>query len=203
MTRPGRRAARVVATTLTVGALAACSSGSDGSMSGMDHDKTPMSTSETSATADGRQGDIMFAQMMIPHHEQAIAMADLALDPSAKASEQVRDFAKDIKDAQGPEIQTMAGWLEDWDAPTTSSTGMDHGSGMMTQEEMAILETATGAEFDRQWLTLMIQHHQGAVTMADQVLATTEDDAVQRMAKAIVRTQEDEIKAMQRALSAA
>lgn len=200
MTRLGRRAAHVVATTLTAGALAACSSGSDGSMSGMDHDKTPMSTSDTSTTAEGRQGDIMFAQMMIPHHEQAIAMADLALDPSANASEQVRDFAKDIKGAQGPEIQTMESWLEDWDAPTASSTGMEHGSGMMTQEQMAALTSATGAEFDRQWLTLMIQHHQGAVTMADQVLTTTEDDAVERMAKAIVKTQKAEITAMQREL---
>ncbi|MCM3555778.1 DUF305 domain-containing protein [Janibacter melonis] len=200
MTRLGRRAAHVVATTLTAGALAACSSGSDGSMSGMVHDKTPMSTSDTSTTAEGRQGDIMFAQMMIPHHEQAIAMADLALDPSANASEQVRDFAKDIKGAQGPEIQTMESWLEDWDAPTASSTGMEHGSGMMTQEQMAALTSATGAEFDRQWLTLMIQHHQGAVTMADQVLTTTEDDAVERMAKAIVKTQKAEITAMQREL---
>lgn len=200
MTRLGRRAAHVVATTLTAGALAACSSGSDGSMSGMVHDKTPMSTSDTSTTAEGRQGDIMFAQMMIPHHEQAIAMADLALDPSANASEQVRDFAKDIKGAQGPEIQTMESWLEDWDAPTASSTGMEHGSGMMTQEQMAALTSATGAEFDRQWLTLMIQHHQGAVTMADQVLTTTEDDAVERMAKAIVKTQKVEITAMQREL---
>ena len=200
MTPPGRRAALVVATTLTAGALAACSSGSDGSMSGMDHDKTPMSASDTSTTADGRQGDIMFAQMMIPHHEQAITMADLALDPSAKASGQVRDFAKDIKGAQGTEIQTMEGWLEDWDAPTASSSGMDHGSGMMTQEEMAKLESATGAEFDKQWLTLMIKHHQGAVTMAEQVLTTTEDDAVERMAKAIVKAQKAEIEAMQREL---
>lgn len=200
MTPPGRRAALVVATTLTAGALAACSSGSDGSMSGMDHDKTPMSASDTSTTADGRQGDIMFAQMMIPHHEQAITMADLALDPSAKASGQVRDFAKDIKDAQDLEIQTMEGWLEDWDAPTASSSGMDHGSGMMTQEEMSKLESATGAEFDKQWLTLMIKHHQGAVTMAEQVLTTTEDDAVERMAKAIVKAQKAEIKAMQREL---
>ena len=200
MTPPGRRAALVVATTLTAGALAACSSGSDGSMSGMDHDKTPMSASDTSTTADGRQGDIMFAQMMIPHHEQAITMADLALDPSAKASGQVRDFAKDIKDAQDLEIQTMEGWLEDWDAPTANSSGMDHGSGMMTQEEMSKLESATGAEFDKQWLTLMIKHHQGAVTMAEQVLTTTEDDAVERMAKAIVKAQKAEIKAMQREL---
>ena len=200
MTRLARRAALVVATTLTAGALAACSSGSDGSMSGMDHDKTPMSASDTSTTADGRQGDIMFAQMMIPHHEQAITMADLALDPSAKASGQVRDFAKDIKDAQDLEIQTMEGWLEDWDAPTANSSGMDHGSGMMTQEEMAKLESATGAEFDKQWLTLMIKHHQGAVTMAEQVLTTTEDDAVERMAKAIVKAQKAEIKAMQREL---
>lgn len=200
MTPPGRRAALVVATTLTAGALAACSSGSDGSMSGMDHDKTPMSASDTSTTADGRQGDIMFAQMMIPHHEQAITMADLALDPSAKASGQVRDFAKDIKGAQGTEIQTMENWLEDWDAPTASSSGMDHGSGMMTQDEMSKLESATGAEFDKQWLTLMIKHHQGAVTMAEQVLTTTEDDAVERMAKAIVKAQKAEIKAMQREL---
>lgn len=200
MTPPGRRAALVVATTLTAGALAACSSGSDGSMSGMDHDKTPMSASDTSTTADGRQGDIMFAQMMIPHHEQAITMADLALDPSAKASGQVRDFAKDIKGAQGTEIQTMENWLEDWDAPTASSSGMDHGSGMMTQDETSKLESATGAEFDKQWLTLMIKHHQGAVTMAEQVLTTTEDDAVERMAKAIVKAQKAEIKAMQREL---
>ena len=144
--------------------------------------------------------DVTFAQGMIPHHEQAIAMADLALEPSANASEQVRDFAKDIKGAQGPEIQTMESWLEDWDAPTASSTGMEHGSGMMTQEQMAALTSATGADFDRQWLTLMIQHHQGAVIMADQVLTTTEDDAVERMAKAIVKTQKAEITAMQREL---
>ena len=105
-----------------------------------------------------------------------------------------------IKGAQGPEIQTMESWLEDWDAPTASSTGMEHGSGMMTQEQMAALTSATGAEFDRQWLTLMIQHHQGAVIMADQVLTTTEDDAVERMAKAIVKTQKAEITAMQREL---
>ena len=94
----------------------------------------------------------------------------------------------------------MEGWLEDWDAPTANSSGMDHGSGMMTQEEMAKLESATGAEFDKQWLTLMIKHHQGAVTMAEQVLTTTEDDAVERMAKAIVKAQKAEIKAMQREL---
>ncbi|MFX4287727.1 DUF305 domain-containing protein [Janibacter sp. G349] len=200
MTRLARRAALVVATTLTAGTLAACSSGSDGSMSGMDHDKTPMSTSDTSTAADGRQGDIMFAQMMIPHHEQAITMADLALDPSAKASGQVHDFAKDIKDAQDPEIQMMEGWLKDWDAPTPSSSGMDHGSGMMTQDEMSKLESATGAKFDKQWLTLMIKHHQGAVTMAEQVLTTTEDNAVKRTAKSIVKAQKAEIKAMQREL---
>lgn len=73
---------------------------------------------------------------------------------------------------------------------------------MMTQDEMSKLESATGTEFDKKWLTLMIEHHQGAVTMAEQVLTTTEDKAVKRTAKSIVKAQKAEIKAMRRELSA-
>lgn len=196
MTPPGRRAALVVATTLTAGALAACSSGSDGSMSGMDHDKTPMSASDTSTTADGRQGDIMFAQMMIPHHEQAIEMADIALSKSSASSE-VDALATEIKKAQDPEITTMREWLTSWGAPTSAPTGMDHGSGMMSETDMEELKSAEGKSFDQMWITMMISHHKGAVSMAEQVLTTTENPEVEQMAKAIIKAQKSEIATME------
>ncbi len=92
-------------------------------------------------------------------------MADLALDAKADASEQVRALATDIKAAQDPEIQTMQSWLTSWGAP--AGAGMDHSMpGMMGETEMASLKDATGTDFDRQWLTMMIAHHEGAITMA-------------------------------------
>lgn len=142
----------------------------------------------------------MFAQMMIPHHQQAVEMADLALDDSSGASAKVQALAKDIKAAQGPEIKTMQGWLEQWGAEPASEGmehgGMDHGDGMMSESEMTDLESATGAKFDQMWLTMMIKHHQGAVTMAKDVQSTTSNNEVKTMAADIIKAQNSEITTM-------
>ncbi|MDF2093660.1 DUF305 domain-containing protein [Knoellia sp. 3-2P3] len=181
---------------VTVLALGACGSDADDSqsMGGMNGHGSSSATSAQSSSG-GRAGDVMFAQMMIPHHQQAVEMADLALaNPST--SPEVEGLAQQIKAAQDPEIETMNGWLSAWGAPT--SAPMDHGaSGMMSEKDMASLESAQGAEFNRLWLEMMIEHHQGAITMAEDVLASTEDPEVKALAQAVVEGQEKEITTMQ------
>ncbi|TQJ49293.1 uncharacterized protein (DUF305 family) [Phycicoccus sp. SLBN-51] len=177
-------------------ALSACGSDTDsaGSMTGMSGHGPNSSTSSTSAASSSRAGDVMFAQMMVPHHRQAIEMADVALANDA-ASGQVRTLAEQIKGAQDPEIQTMQGWLREWGAPTTAT--MDHGSGgMMSEQDMAALKVAQGPEFNRMWLHMMIEHHQGAVTQAQDVLSTTADPRVRQLAQSIVDGQQKEITTM-------
>jgi len=164
--------------------------------------------------ATGRTADISFAQLMIPHHQQALEMADLALTQAV--SPQVRALAQQIKAAQDPEIQQMKSWLAAWGAPeqmeraTASDGSMDHSgmdmggmtsAGMMSTEDMQKLENARGAGFDRMWLQMMIAHHQGAITMADQVLSSTGDAEVKKLAEAVVAGQTDEVSQMQKLLA--
>lgn len=175
--------------------LTACGSGSEkagGSMGSMGGHGS--STSQAPGD-DNRARDVMFAQMMIPHHEQAIEMADLALD-NPSASGEVRRLAEQIKAAQDPEIQTMNRWLREWGA--SASAPMDHGpGGMMSAKDMTALGQAKGSAFDRMWLTMMVEHHEGAVTMAQDVLSTTADAAVKALSQAIVDGQKEEIATMQ------
>jgi uncharacterized protein (DUF305 family) len=181
--------------------LGACGSGAEnpGSMGDMNghgsSGSTTSSSTSSSSASSSRAGDVMFAQMMIPHHQQAIEMAELALtNPSTSAD--VKELAEQIKAAQDPEIQTMNGWLRQWGAPT--SAAMDHGSsGMMSADDMAALKAAEGAKFNRMWLEMMIEHHQGAVTMAQDVLSSTEEAEVKSLAQAIVDGQKKEIVTMQ------
>ena len=114
--------------------------------------------------------DVTFAQSMIPHHQQAVEMATMAQERAS--STEVKQFADKIEAAQGREIDTMTGWLEAWgqEASSDSMSGMDHsGSGMsgtMSEADMKSLGAATGAEFDEMFLTMMIEHHTGAIEMA-------------------------------------
>jgi uncharacterized protein (DUF305 family) len=114
--------------------------------------------------------DVTFAQQMIPHHEQAVEMATMAQERAS--STEVKQLAEKIAAAQGPEIDTMTGWLEDWDQEASSDSmgGMDDSgsdmSGMMSDAEMESMGAATGAEFDQMFLTMMIEHHTGAIEMA-------------------------------------
>ncbi len=201
MTTLTKRAALIAAAALTAGSLAACSSTSDNPTSGVNPRATPTDsgTNNAETATDVRSGDIAFAQMMIPHHQQAVEMADMALGKTS-ASTEVRTLATDIKKAQDPEIETMQRWLSAWGAPATATHGMDHGSGMMSAADMDKLAAAEGVEFDRLWMTLMIDHHEGAVTMAQQVLTTTRNPEVHRLAEAIIAAQRAEISTMQNLL---
>jgi uncharacterized protein (DUF305 family) len=156
-------------------------------------------------TAGGHNdADVTFAQEMIPHHQQAIEMAELA--ESRAESEEVKELAADIEAAQGPEIETMSGWLESWgeDVPDEGMSGMDHGdmssddmTGMMTDDEMADLEATSGAGFDQMFLTMMIEHHEGAIEMAQTEQSEGEFPEAVAMAEEIEATQAEEIQTMQ------
>lgn len=146
--------------------------------------------------------DVTFTQQMIPHHKQAVEMAELA--PTRAGSAEVKDLAAAIQQAQDPEIKTMTAWLKDWDKPLADDgmEGMDHGSdaggmtGMMSEGDMKSLEAATGAEFDTMWLTMMVQHHQGAIDMADTEISKGSNTDAKALAKEIKDAQEDEIATM-------
>ncbi|MER6974519.1 DUF305 domain-containing protein [Nocardioides sp. NPDC057767] len=160
---------------------------------------------DNSATStDHNDADVTFAQQMIPHHQQAIEMAEIA--ETRAESQEVKDLAADIEAAQGPEIETMTGWLESWgeDVPDEGMPGMDHGdmssdemTGMMSEEDMTELENASGAEFDQMFITMMIEHHEGAIEMAQTEQADGEFPDAKAMAADIETAQTEEIKTMQ------
>lgn len=185
--------------------LTAC--GEDAGESGTPATGGAMTTSEAaspSGTApvegEHNEADIRFAQEMIPHHRQAVEMA--ALVPTHSTDPRVIDLAARIQQAQDPEITAMTGWLQAWGAPVPEGTGHSGGHhdgmpGMMTDEQMAELEAAHGAEFDRMWLTMMIDHHEGAVQMAQTELAEGGDPQARTMAQQIIDAQQAEIEEMQ------
>ena len=164
------------------------------------HDMSDMSTGSTDTNVtDSERGfndaDIMFAQMMIPHHEQAIELADMALDPTLKASEQVKALASQIKNAQDPEIDLMAQWLNEWEQPLMDMS-VDHSmtmEGMLSVDELGAIGQMNGEEFDQAWIGAMIAHHKGAIEMADTVKAEGESALVQELADAIIQAQKSEI----------
>ncbi|WP_030512460.1 DUF305 domain-containing protein [Microbispora rosea] len=158
----------------------------------------------TSPAADHNDRDIWFAQMMIPHHRQALEMAKLAEDRAG--SSKVKELAKQIEAAQGPEIQTMTGWLESWgvQAPGEDAMPMDHMDhgmpGMMSGEDMKKLEGLKGAAFDKAFLTMMIQHHEGAITMAKEEREAGVYEPARQMAGSIITSQSAEISTMKKLL---
>ena len=156
--------------------------------------------STTLAPADFNGADVMFAQMMIPHHEQAIEMSDMALDPNVGASQEVIAIATQIKNAQDPEIAQMTSLLQTWGkALTADHSGMDHSSmmsGMLSTEDMENLGALTGTAFDTAWVKGMIGHHAGAIEMAQDVLADGRNTDVRTLAQSIVSTQTAEIESL-------
>jgi len=199
--------ARIRTTLMFTGALAAaitlagCSSDS-GSMSGMDHGSSSTAAPSSSAEAGSfNDQDVMFAQMMTGHHQQAIEMSDMLLAKTG-VEENVTQFAEKIKAAQEPEIETMTGWLESWGESTDSMSGMDHGSdGMMSDDDMNALEQADGASAGKLFLEQMIQHHQGAIDMAQTEVDSGENADAVALAKKIVSDQTAEIAEMQTMLA--
>lgn len=167
--------------------LSACGKGSD--------------TGTSDATFNDQ--DVEFAQGMIPHHRQAVDMAELAQTRASSA--EVKALAATIQGAQDPEINTMEGWLTDWDKPLPDDgmSGMDHGSmgndpmpGMMSTDDMDSLSKASGTEFDKSFLTMMITHHEGAIEMAESEIADGSSAEAIALAKQVKDAQTGEIATM-------
>jgi uncharacterized protein (DUF305 family) len=139
-----------------------------------------------------------FAQGMIPHHQQAIRMSAMAEDV---AGPEVKALAKRIAAAQGPEIAQMKGWLAAWDLPVEAEHGMQHDMpGMMPDHAMDKFRLLDGKAFDRYWLQMMIEHHEGAIEMAKTELEDGKYPAALTLARSIVKSQTAEIAEMRRML---
>ncbi|MBW9111547.1 DUF305 domain-containing protein [Microbacterium trichothecenolyticum] len=194
--RTAATAALALATVLTLAGCASSGGSDSGSMPGMDHGSTRMPSASSSASADFNGADVMFAAMMIPHHEQAVEMADVILAKEG-IDEQVVTLAEDIKAAQQPEIDQMEGWLEEWGTGMPDMDDMGHGGGMMGDDDMTALQGATATEASRLFLEQMITHHEGAIEMAqDEINNGQNADAIE-MAQNIVDSQTAEIAIMQ------
>ncbi|MFZ3566709.1 DUF305 domain-containing protein [Streptomyces sp. BH097] len=182
--------------------LAACGNGDDNDMGGMDHGSDSSATAskesgkDTAASADFNDTDVTFAQSMIPHHEQAVEMSKLA---GTRASDpEIKKLAGQIEKAQDPEIKTLQGWLKSWGKPAGMESGMDHSehggmSGMMSEQDMKDLESAKGAKFDRAFAEMMIEHHNGAIKMAEDEKKNGKSADAKKMADAIVEGQSAEV----------
>ena len=215
-----RRAAAAALTALALTSLAAC---------GEDTSAAPAAATRTADDGSTfNDADVAFATDMIPHHAQAVQMVVLTqgrtLDPA------VQDVADQIRDAQVPEVETMTDWLVSWDEPVPETSldhvnaghdadGMDeemdeemddggHGgdhsdmNGMMSESEMSELAAASDTEFATLFLTMMVEHHEGAVTMAQTEIADgTNADAI-ALAEDIVDSQTAEIATMEELLAA-
>mgnify|MGYP000004542967 CR=1 FL=1 len=151
----------------------------------------------TSASTDYTADEVMFAKMMIPHHQQAIEMSDMALTTSTNP--QVRALAQQIRDAQAPEVEEMKMWF-----PTTGMDAMMDDmpmSGMLSDSELETLRASTGTTFDRLFLTGMIGHHEGALEMVS-LIKDSKNPEVKKLASNIVTSQTAEIALMKKYLAA-
>ncbi|MER7519537.1 DUF305 domain-containing protein [Streptomyces sp. NPDC126499] len=200
---PAVRKLALVGAVATAGLLlSAC--GSDDSTNGMDHGATASATASPSSSASAasagtfNDADVTFAQMMIPHHEQALQMAKLA-DGRAEDPE-IKKLVGEIEKAQDPEIQKMRSWLKAWGKPESMGHGGHGMSGMVSDTDMADLAASKGKTFDRKFAELMIAHHEGAVEMARTEQKDGKDPAAKKVADDVVRTQAAEIAQLKKIL---
>ncbi|TDC88667.1 DUF305 domain-containing protein [Nonomuraea deserti] len=136
--------------------------------------------------------DVTYVQDMIVHHRQALDMALLA--PNRAESAKVKSLADRIKAAQAPEIQYMTTWLREQEQKVPDHHAAHDGMpGMATPEQLAALRAATGEDFDRMFLQLMINHHQGAITMSEKVLSSGSHIRIEELAGDVSVTQMAEI----------
>lgn len=231
-----KRIPLTLASAAIVIALAGCGS-SPGDMPNMEHggagSSSPSSPSTMASEHSGHQqsgqdqpvgeehnaADAMFATMMIPHHEQAIAMSEIMLAKEG-ISPKIRELANQIKAAQGPEIQKMSEWLNAWGEPVpVGGHGMDSNNmdghimsgddmgadgqameGMLSRAQIQELKAAQGTEAERLFLKQMIEHHKGAIGMAEQEIEQGSNPTAVALAEDIVSAQQSEIQKMQQLL---
>ncbi|GIG26467.1 MULTISPECIES: DUF305 domain-containing protein [Cellulomonas] len=197
------RAVAAVAATLTLGLLlSACSTGEQTSTD----QQSPSGATSTAATSvEHNDADVEFAQMMILHHQGALDMAVLA--EGRAQSEPVQELAARIQFAQQPEIDLMTSWLQTWgEQPAEaddSMGGMDHSgehTGMADDGQMQQLQDA-GADFDRMFLEMMIDHHTGAITMSEDYRNRGQNEDALELADTIIADQTTEIAEMKALLA--
>ena len=178
-----------------VAVLGGCSDGAGGSPD-----------SAASVVQTFNKADVKFAQTMIPHHEQAIEMSDMILAKSG-VDREVTKLAQQVKDAQGPEMTTMTGFLTAWNQPLIpdhSAEADEHhwdAEGMLTPEEMQELTTADGRTGQQLFLEGMIEHHKGAVAMVQDEIDNGQNPDALRLAQAIKGRQTAEIETMESLLT--
>jgi len=208
--------------------LAACGSDSDspvpdatsfttGTALGTDK-SSPVQISPLPGSTSARfnDADVFFTQNIVANHEQAITIADFALEPGSGASSQVRDLAERIKAGQDVEVSLLSGWLDDWHHPagedhnTTHPGDLTHdgeispvygGAGMLSTEELDQLIQLNGKDFDQAWLRAMISHHQGAISLAGTVADDGDNVEVRALAAQEIATHGSEVEEMNRLLA--
>lgn len=196
-------------------ALSACAGGSTppSAPASAPTGSAPSASAPARVSTEHNEADIRFAQTMIPHHRQAVEMAEIAVGRAENPD--VKALAEQIRAAQDPEIQIMTGFLQAWGAEVPDDTGMagmdhsgtDHSGmsdrdGMMTPEQMEQMGTASGAAFDRMFLEMMIIHHEGAVRDAERELAEGVNAQARDLATQIIDAQTAEIAQMRQLLQA-
>ncbi|TGD89891.1 DUF305 domain-containing protein [Mycolicibacterium sp. CH28] len=194
MTSTSRRIVAAATALATALVIASCSRSEDHA------ERTAPATTSTEAVAAHNADDVMFAQMMIPHHQQALELA--AMVPQRSTDPAVTKLASTIAAEQQPEINTMKALLLQWDVDPHAAA--DHGGmgmqGMVDDATMAKLGSLKGAGFDTLWLQSMIGHHQGAIEMAKAEIANGTSADMTTLAKSIVTAQQAEIDQMKQML---
>ena len=211
MTSYPLRMAALVAAAAAVVAVSSCSTSTQSS-------PASPSTTATQAASGHNMADVMFAHMMIPHHQQALDLS--ALVPDRSTNQELITLAATIASEQQPEIDQMQAMLTDWGAMPGMSNMPGHGgmgdmpgmgdmggmggmgmSGMIDAATVTKLTSLSGQPFDVLWLQSMIVHHQGAIEMAQNEVADGSNPGMVNLAKGMVTAQQAEIDQMQRMLA--
>jgi uncharacterized protein (DUF305 family) len=193
---------RTIATALAAVTAAAALAGCGSASGPTPTDATPSAAGVPANTHN--QTDITFATAMVPHHVQAVAMSKLAADHAS--SPQVKNLAGRIESAQRPEIDQLSGLLRSWNAPVPATqapgtgamdgTGHADMAGMMSEQQMQQLGQTNGAAFDKMFLQMMINHHEGAVSMAKTERNGGQSPDARGLAQRIMTAQQREIAEM-------
>jgi uncharacterized protein (DUF305 family) len=154
--------------------------------------------SSSSKNANYTGADIMFLQMMIPHHQQAIDISNLAMKSSQDA--ELIELAKIIARDQAAEIKQMKAWLTDAGASEDMGHSMDGMGGMLSDDELAALSAATGKEFDVLWLKRMTEHHDGAIHMT-QMIEDAQNADIKAFGTKVIKDQSEQIDQMKKMLA--
>lgn len=220
-TRTSMPATRLLAPTIAVAFAAAALTGcSSAGSAPVEQTTAEASPHQQGGDSEHNDADEMFVTMMLEHHKQAITMSDMLIEASeeSEASEKsdesgktgsaidldVVDLARQITDAQGPEIDILTDWSDEWGLAEQHDDAGDgeQMDGMLSEKQLSELDDASGAEAAELFLSGMIEHHEGAVDMARDETENGMNDAAVDMAEEIVESQSGEIERMREMLDA-